>query len=91
MSPLARHYEGSDYFAHLTRLDNSRATGASRNRALDSVLGAEPNVECARVGALSQIYPPLERNPVDDDAGVSEGKTAADERRRDRAHISSSL
>ena len=42
MSPLARHYEGSDYFAHLTRLDNSRATGASRNRALDSVLGAEP-------------------------------------------------
>ena len=42
MSPLARHYEGSDYFAHLTRLDSSSATGASRNRALDSVLGAEP-------------------------------------------------
>ena len=54
-------------------------------------LGAEPDVERARVGALSQIYPPLERNPVDDDAGVSEGKMAADERRRDRTHISSSL
>jgi len=42
MSPLARHYEGSDYFAHLTRLDSRSATGGSRNRALDSVLGAEP-------------------------------------------------
>jgi len=42
MSPLARHYEGSDYFEQLTRLDSSSATGVSRNRALDSVLGAEP-------------------------------------------------
>jgi hypothetical protein len=54
-------------------------------------LGAEPDVERARVGALAKVHPPLERNAVDDDAGVSKGKAAADERRRDRAHISSSL
>src|SRR5207245_8406542 len=49
-------------------------------------LGAEPDVERARVGALAEVHPPLERNAVDDDASVSERKPAADEGRRDRAH-----
>ncbi len=62
-----------------------------RGRVRLDRLGAEPDVERARVGALAEVHSPFEGNAVDDDLGVSERKTAADECRRHRAHISSPL
>src|SRR5438093_5779911 len=59
-----------------------------RGRVRLDRLRAEPDVERARVGALAEVHPALERNAEDDDAGVSERKAAADERRRYRAHES---